>query len=261
MSLGEGAVQRSEAAVRGRQLASIEQCSETVTGYIPGAPDRALVTDPLVAEALTALLDGTRMHQRWAGIATRVRLAHQDILRSFLDTGTPPSIDLFDPKTLEDLAQRDLVHVRNGYITVAYPFSADPTDFRVNVGSQHLHAVCAVDALGVAAMAGGSARVSCLCPVCENPTDLDIAPDGLTISYTTSPDAHVWAGVKAVAGCAMDTQCRTMRMFCSAEHLAVWRKEQGPGEHGFDLLLEQAVQLGAAIFRPFVQSGQRGTQT
>lgn len=57
----------SEAAVWGRQLASIEQCSEAVTGYIPGALDRALVTEPLAAEALTALLDGTRIHQRWAG--------------------------------------------------------------------------------------------------------------------------------------------------------------------------------------------------
>lgn len=233
-----------------------EQGSVSATEALPGAFDRTIVTDPLAAKALTALLDDARMFKRWAGIGPHVRRAHQDILAGFLKTGTPPDIDLFAPGILEDLAQRDLVHMSDGHITVAYPFHADATDFRVNVGTTHLHAVCAIDALGVAAMAKRHVQVSCLCPVCKKPTGLGVASDGLTISQITSPGARVWAGVEDVDGCAVDTQCRTMQMFCSPEHLTKWCETQNPGARGFDLSLEQAVQLGAAIFRPFLQSGQ-----
>jgi len=228
-----------------------EQGSVSATEALPGAPDRAIVTDTLTAKALTALLDDARMFKRWAGVDPHVRQAHQSILAGFLETGTPPDIDRFNPGVLEDLAQRDLVHVRDGHIAVAYPFHADATDFRVNVGTTHLHAVCAIDALGVAAMTKRHVQVSCLCPVCKKPTGLNVASDGLTISQITAPGARVWAGVEDVGSCAVDTQCRTMQMFCSPEHLTKWRETQNPGARGFDLSLEQALQLGAAIFRPF----------
>ena len=232
-----------------------------VTVTLPGAPDRSIVTDPAVGEALCVLLDDDRMFKRWSGVSPDVRQAHQDILAGFLKTGAPPDVDHFRPSVFEDLKLRDLVHVRSGRIAVAYPFSVSPTDFRVTVGPTPLNAVCAIDALGVAAMAGRRVRVRCRCPVCKIVTDLEVASDGLTISQTTAPHARVWAGVEDVDGCAVDTQCRTMQLFCSPEHLAQWREAQSPGARGFDLSLEQGVQLGAAIFKPFLEAGRNEPET
>ena len=113
--------------------------------------------------------------------------------------------------------------------------------------------VCAIAALGVAALAGRSTHVRCLCPVCQSPTNVDIAADGLTIESTSSPDARVWTGVTEVGACAADTQCKSMLLFCSHAHLDAWRRNQSADMRGFDLSLEQGIQLGAAIFRPFLE--------
>ena len=52
------------------------------------------------------------------------------------------------------LARDDLVHTdRDGEITVAYPFSGRPTGYLVRFeGGHEVHAMCAIDALGIAPM-------------------------------------------------------------------------------------------------------------
>lgn len=224
-----------------------------------GSPDRSLVTSTRVNEALSALLTEARLASRWKGLSRASRSAHRQILSAFLSHGRPPDVAAFSGDVLEDLGKRDLVHVRDGGIALAYPFSADATDFEVSVEGVGVHAVCAIDALGVAAMAGRRTEVSCRCPVCQVPTSVAIAADGLTIEAASSHTARVWAGVTEVGTCAADSQCKTMRLFCSPAHLATWLQNHAP-TRGFDLTLEEGVQLGAAIFRPFLNDDVREDQ-
>lgn len=221
-----------------------------------GFPDLSLVTGARVKDALSALLTEARLASRWAGLSRASQSAHRQILRAFLSYSHPPDIAAFSGDVLEDLGKRDLVHVRDGRIALAYPFSTGPTDFGVSVEGIDLHGVCAIDALGVAAMAGRRAEVSCRCPVCQVPATVGIAADGLTIEAASSRTARVWTGVMEVGTCAADSQCKTMRLFCSPDHLATWRKENG-ATRGFDLTLEEGVHLGAAIFRPFLNDDAR----
>lgn len=224
-----------------------------------GNPDRSLVTSTKVDEALSALLTETRLAARWQGLSRATRSAHHQILRAFLSRGRPPNIATFSDDVLEDLGKRDLVHVRDGGIALAYPFSTDATDFEVSVEGVGVHAVCAIDALGVAALAGRRTEVSCRCPVCQVSTSVAIAADGLTIEAASSRAARVWTGVMEVGSCAAESQCKTMRLFCSPAHLATWLKNHVP-TRGFDLTLEEGVQLGAAIFRPFLNDDVREDQ-
>lgn len=221
------------------------------TARTAGFPDRSLVSSARVGEALSALLTEARLASRWAGLRRASRTAHRRILRAFLSQGRPPDITAFSGDVLEDLGRRDLVQVRDGRIALAYPFSAGATDFEVSLDGIGLHAVCAIDALGVAAMAGRRAEVSCRCPVCQMPTTVAVAADGLTIAAASSRAARVWTGVTDVGACAADSQCKTMRLFCSPAHLATWRNANA-ATRGFDLTLEEGVQLAAAIFRPFL---------
>ena len=85
-----------------------------------------------------------------------------------------------------------------------------------------------------------------------------VQPDGLTVEHASTSNPRVWTGVKDVGTCAADTQCRSMLLFCSPEHLDAWKRSQPQSTRGFDLSLAQGVQLGAAIFRPFLQTPING---
>jgi len=225
---------------------------------IPGTPDRSLATEAKVDEALSALLTEARLAARWAGLSQASEKAHHRILTSFLECGDPPGIETFQADVLGDLSRRDLVHVRNGKIALAYPFATDQTDFSVTVAGVRVNAVCAIDALGVAAMAGRAAEVTCVCPMCQSPTKVSILQDGLTIETASKPDARVWTGIQEVGACAADSQCKSMLLFCSSAHLEDWKRTQSADPRGFDLSLQQGVQLGAAIFGPFLQRHIQG---
>ncbi len=216
-----------------------------------GAPDLSRVSDPVVARALGALLSDERMQNRWAGLSARARRVHRDILTAWLHIGTAPEAAGYDPDTLRDLARRDLIVLRHDRIALAYPFSDARTDYKVSIGDTRAHAVCAVDALGVAGMARQATRVRCPCPVCGEPIVASVRDDGLTISLASPPGIRVWAGVTPIAARAADSQCQTMKMFCAPDHLAQWRGARDT-PRGFDLSLAQGVELGAAIFRPFL---------
>ncbi|MEY8828813.1 organomercurial lyase [Sedimentitalea sp. XS_ASV28] len=229
------------------------------TTQTAGVPDPSLVTSARVNEALSALLTEARLASRWNGLLRASQSAHHQILSAFLSHGRPPDIAAFSDDVLEDLGKRDLVHVRDGGIALAYPFSTVATDFGVSVEGVGMHAVCAIDALGVAAMTSRRTEVSCRCPVCQVSTSVTVAADGLTIEAASSRAARVWAGVTEVGTCAADSQCKTMRLFCSPAHLATWLQNHAP-TRGFDLTLEEGVQLGAAIFRPFLNDDVREDQ-
>jgi alkylmercury lyase len=120
---------------------------------------------PLTLDSLRdAADDGTAV--RSAGLPTRVRELHRQILRTFLGAGHAPDpaqvramaadlgVDVADG--LARLAERDLVHCgQDGRIRVAYPFSGEPTAHRVQVRDRPaVDAMCAIDALGIPLMAG-----------------------------------------------------------------------------------------------------------
>ena len=93
-----------------------------------------------------------------------LRELHRAVLRRFLATGAPPTARWLrqaaadaglDASAVDDLADADAVHVVNGVVTVAYPFSGTPTPHRVELdGQPAVYAMCAIDALGMSAMLG-----------------------------------------------------------------------------------------------------------
>ena len=93
-----------------------------------------------------------------------LRSLHRAVLRRFLETGAAPTRRWvrqaagelgLDASAVDELEAADAIHVSNGVVTVAYPFSGTPTPHRVELdGLPPVHAMCAVDALGLPAMAG-----------------------------------------------------------------------------------------------------------
>lgn len=218
------------------------------------APDTSVLTDPIVSEALSALRTDARLAETWGRIPSKSWCAHQAILKTYLAFGEPPCVSDFSAETLSDLEQRDLVHVRDGKIAFAYPFSTQPTDFQVRVGGTKIYAICAVDALGTAGMARRATELTCVCPICRASLSIGISPDGLTVKHASASNPRVWTGVNDVGTCAAQSLCRSMLLFCTPEHLDTWKQSQPQSARGFDLSLAQGAQLGAAIFRPFMNT-------
>ena len=98
-------------------------------------------------------------------LAPETRALHRRVLQAFLDTGAAPTVGWlhaqgthlgFDPEAaLRELAEEDMVHLENGSVVVAYPFSGVPANDSVQLeDGPLLHAMCAIDALGIPLMTG-----------------------------------------------------------------------------------------------------------
>jgi hypothetical protein len=98
---------------------------------------------------------GSVTSQRIPQVPAMARRVHRTILRTFADTGTPPTQDqVGDDHSLELLAAHDIIGLDDtGEIAYAYPFSTRSTTHRVRLaGGARPYAMCAIDALGIPAM-------------------------------------------------------------------------------------------------------------
>ncbi|VAV96489.1 hypothetical protein MNBD_ALPHA07-1033 [hydrothermal vent metagenome] len=221
--------------------------------------DMSVVSDARVAEALPQLLTEWRMKKRWDDMPPQTRALHQKLLIGYLTTGAPPGIAGLNPAILEDLQQRDLIVLRDGALQSAYPFSTRKTGHKVRINGITNFCVCAIDALGAPAMAEKAAQVALNCAVCDAAITVRIGGAGLELQQAAPKDARIWAGIIPIKGCAADTQCQSMLAFCGDQHLNHWRGQQPGPTNGFAFSIAQALQAGAAIFRPFLQKGTAPT--
>jgi hypothetical protein len=99
-------------------------------------------------------------------------------------------------EALARLDAEDLLQIRAGRVELAYPFSAAPTAFVVDLGGERgaRFACCAVDALGLAPMLGRPVSIRSRCHHCAAPLALSVSPAG------PGPEAAaimVWVGKRA----------------------------------------------------------------
>ena len=117
-------------------------------------------------------------HRRFGRLLLGPRLdaVRTAILGAFLTSGSPPSIEslasvLRRPESelgddLDELVHRGIIRLGNANIVAtAFPFSLTPTPHRVRFAkSREVYALSALDALGIALLAGGTGEVLSSCP-------------------------------------------------------------------------------------------------
>lgn len=112
----------------------------------------------------------------------------EDIVAAFPDQ---PAEKVFE--ALATLDEDDLVRINGGHLDVAYPFSASPTPFVVDLGRGRgeRYACCAVDALGLAPMLGQPVRIRSRCHHSRKPLQLSVDPSG---PESDAAGIMVWVG-------------------------------------------------------------------
>ncbi len=223
-------------------------------------PDWTVVRSAQARDALLAILGAFRADECWRGYSPNEDVVRSSIIRHYAAVGSAPSLAELGAATrlpqdllrslLRQLRDRDLVVMDEDRIVGAYPLTSRKTEHQVHLGGKTVHAMCAVDALGVGAMLGRDTEVVSACRHCR--AAITVATSGAGTALTTVAPAGtlVWSGGRTGAGCAADTLCTVIAFFCSPAHLKAWCSADHPHGPGYRLSLDEALQVGRAIFGP-----------
>lgn len=232
-------------------------------------PDWTLLTDRAGREALAAAMAVAGRRERWAAVDDAEDAVRRTVLLGFAAFGAPPSVMEIAASTgldrdavhtaLARLAGRDIVVLDDvGAIAAAYPFSAEATPHRVTLAhfGTTVHALCAVDALGIGGMLGADTLIESRCAASGAPVTLRTEDHGHTLAKLAPTDAVIWYGIAHAGGCAARSGCALKLFFRSEADLVAWRTRNG--EHpGYRLSAPVALQLALALFAPMLGGGQR----
>ncbi len=144
------------------------------------------------------------LEARWAvRRAARQADVLRQVLQEFVERTGPISVETIiaalpdhPPQAVRDsldkLDEDDLIQLDDGRVEIAYPFSALPTAFVVQLASGHERfACCAIDALGIAPMVGQEVQVRAGCHHCGSPLEFSVTPNG---PGPEARDVMVWVG-------------------------------------------------------------------
>jgi alkylmercury lyase len=227
-------------------------------------PDWSVVTSAAVRDALQA-----RSRSRpgpveaWSvALQPAPDLVWRATLELFARLGRPPlPVEIAEGTNFAEIAVQvllselegyDLLGVVHGAISYAYPFTARRTAHRVRLHGQMLHAVCAIDALGVGAMCGADVVIESACRACGAAISIETTQHGLALCMAQPGDTVVWYDLM-YDGNAVNSCCPSIAFFCRDEHLEQWTAEQATPPTGQRLALVDAFEMGRALFEPVLK--------
>ena len=194
---------------------------------------------------------------RLASLDERERVLYRWILASFA-RATPPEVDelcdraseldLHVEETLDRFAELDLVHhdPASGEILVAYPFSARPRGHSVLIDSTHrVEAMCAIDALGFAAMLQRPIEVTSRDPL--SGVEIWVRLDPGEGAWWEPATAVVLAGSACCNGPSFQGCCDVLNFF-ETEDSAHSYLGKNPDLSGFPISIPEAVDAGRTVF-------------
>lgn len=225
-------------------------------------PDWTVAGTPRAREALAGRLAARAgLLDRWAvSLPADEDLVWRTILRLYAERGQPPSRAAIVAESriatsdiaglIAALRSHDLVDIdHQGDIKLAYPFTVANTEHRVDLHGKVLHALCAIDALGVADMYGTDVPITSLCHHCSAALCVETASQGKVLKNVVPDSSVVWYDF-AYDGSAATSCCPAIAFFCSDEHLRVWLDHANPRRSGIRLTMDEALEVGRAIFGP-----------
>ena len=228
-------------------------------------PDWSTVTSETARRALEASFAAAGWHEKWTGLGEEEDRVRRAVLGGFAALGRAPDVAAIAAATglgpaavgaaLDRLRARDLV-VRaenTGAVTAAYPFSEWVTGHRVRWDGTVVNALCAIDALGMGAMLGRDTIIQAECRHCSAPIRVETRRQGTEVAATFPERTVVWSGIAYAGNCGATSGCTLKVFFCSDEHLHAWREAGPAAPPGFRLSVDEAHQVGRAIFAPMLR--------
>jgi hypothetical protein len=210
----------------------------------------------VTALELAAIRPERRGRRRLSGLTQPERDLYRWILQRFA-AALPPSgeatrataleLGLDPDEALAALARDDLVHTnRDGRPVVAYPFSARDRGHRVLIdGVRAVEAMCAIDALGIAAMLGLPIEIRSRDPINGDEVHVQLHP-GERVGWQPK-EAVVLAGSICCDGPSFGGCCGVLNFFETAENAKRYLGEH-PEINGAPITIQEATEAGRVVF-------------
>jgi hypothetical protein len=180
---------------------------------MPPRPNRTELRDAVLS-ALARLRAVFPLERRLAEADADTRNAYTRVLRHWLRGAVPPP-ELLPPALLARLQSLDaVVPVPEGL--GCYPFSARPTGIDVTLAGGTVAAMCAIDALAIARLAGETTPVRAGCCVCGTAIRCRLEHDGGLDHDQTGSAWVAWLPSPDTAGSCSTGLCRQLRFLCPA---------------------------------------------
>lgn len=211
------------------------------------------------AETLYRLHGLLPLKKRQQGFSQAEAELHRAILRSFVERDrplarkeiarSPVAVDTDD--ILARLRDNDLVVLdERGEVSGAYPFTMERTPHRLEVNGHRMHAMCALDALGVSPMFELEVTIDSRCAVSYEPIHLRQRSLDL---LETKPSKDLLLGIhwRQVTTCAAHSLCREMVFLKDLDAAMIWQQTAPGNRELFEL--REAVSIAAQFFVPLLQ--------
>jgi hypothetical protein len=247
--------------------------AEPIVEIRPGVfrPDWSAITRPVAREALLGRMSSRAgLLDHWScSLEADQDLAWRTTLQLYAKHGRAPSTselatvgDIAVDRLTDLLAEldgRDLIRFERAAARIrwAYPFTEANTGHCVELNGRTLRALCAIDALGVAAMYGADTAVTSSCRHCGMTVSVTTAAAGRALAHVHPSDAMVWYDF-AYEGRAAASCCPSIAFFCSAAHLQSWQDASQDARVGLALAMDEALEVGRAIFGPVLTPSKPG---
>jgi alkylmercury lyase len=229
-------------------------------------PDWSAVTRLAARGALAGRMAArSGLAERWShALAAEEDFVWRTVLRQYANLGRAPRVGEIAVDTdlpiervavvLRRLQEFDLVGLEpeTDRLRYAYPFTETASGHRVDLNGNTLNALCAIDALGVGAMYRMDVSVVSRCRQCGEGINFATANAGRALRSLAPAGAVVWYDF-AYQGSASDSCCPAIAFFCGDEHLRRWLDAQTPRREGARLDIDEALEVGRAIFGPVLR--------
>lgn len=190
-----------------------------------------------VVEALARLRRLFPLAERLQSVAPEVRTAYAYVLQQWM-RAFPPQASLIDRAALDELLRLDAV-VQETHGLGCYPFSARDTGIVVTLAAGTVNAMCAIDALAVARIAGTAVQIHATCETCGTPLSCRVEENGGLDHDQTDRARVFWQSACSTHGACSQSLCRNIRFLCAA---------CTPPGAGDVYTLPQATAIGNAFF-------------
>jgi len=200
------------------------------------APDRQDLRRA-VMDGLARLRSGFPLETRIRQAAPILQQAYSRILDQWLQRQVPVLSD-YDPAVIDALQALDAI-VPGPQGIGCYPFSASSTGITVHWPTGRVSAMCAIDALAMARLAGHVVVVESTCLTCQTPLTVRVEANGGLDHDQAGLAQVVWLESPANTGSCSTTLCRQIRLLCN---------DCTPPADSLSFTLPQAAAIGNAFF-------------
>jgi Alkylmercury lyase len=190
----------------------------------------------------------------------QIRDAHKSVLTSFVEKGAiltkselAQIVDDVD-QAISILKDNDMVVFDDNNEPIgSYPFTMQEREHKISVNGHNVHAMCALDSLGVSPMFGYEVEINSQCRVTGDAVKIK-QKDLEVLNAEENKDVQfgiIWAAADSSCSCCANSLCMEMMFLKDSAVAEKWLAEDSANREVYTL--PEAIDFSARFFAPLIK--------